>query len=170
MQPVEIHYQGRRDALVARGGRVGDVVAFRWGVENAGETVEQLSFLLVQEGFLLAQPVLFDGGQKGWWYVDLVTVADRGGSVDIEDLYVDVLVGPATSAYRLLDLDELADAVTAGAVGSTVALDGLVRCQRFLDRRLNRRDGTDNTWPDFPPSGLDASSWAALPSDYRWSG
>lgn len=169
MQPVDVRYHGREGTLFARGGRIDDVVAFRWGFESEGRAVEQLSFVLMAEGFLLAQPVLFDGPQRGWWYVDLITVEDRGELVVVEDLYVDVLVGPPSTPYRLLDLDELADAVTGGAVDAAIAMDGLVRCQRFLDRRLNRREDTSPTWPAFPPVGVEESRWAALPREWRWA-
>ena len=168
VQPVTVHYRGKQDELVVRGGRADGVIGFRWGFDEQGLQHEQLSFLLVNEGFLIAQPAGFDGGQQGWWYCDLVTVDDRGETVDIEDLYVDVLVGPPITAYRVLDLDELATAVATGVVPLDTALGGLERCQAFLDRRLNRRDDAEPTWPDFPPSEVRTELWQTLPIEWEW--
>ncbi len=163
-----MHYRGRQGDLLAKGGRADGVVGFRWGFDHDGHSCEQTSFVLLAEGFLIAQPVLFTGDRRGWWYCDLVTVGDGGSTVTIEDLYVDVLVGPPDAPYQLLDLDELAAAVTAGAVDPATALDGLTRCQRFLDRRLHRREDAGPTWPDFPPSQVDSSRWTTLPREWQW--
>ena len=126
-----------------------------------------MSFLLTDEGLLIAQPATFGPALNGWWYCDLVTIDDHGDTVTIEDLYIDVLVGPPTAPYRLLDLDELATAVSAGTVPLPVALAGLDRCQRFLDGRLNRRHSTEPTWPDFPPPQTRAALWHTLPTEWQ---
>jgi hypothetical protein len=48
------------------------------------------------------------------------------------------------------------------------AADGLVRTQRFLDRRLNRRyDHAERTWLDFPPSDVEQLMDVRFPQ--QWS-
>lgn len=168
MDRVQVHYLGRGDRLIASGARVGDVVGFWWGFHEDGRDWEQLSFILLDDGLLLAQPVHFPAEQRGWWYCDLVEVDDQGDDLFITDLYIDVLVGPVNTAYRLLDLDELAAATASGHVDISTALDGLRRCQRFLDRRLNRRHDTTTAWPAFPPLQTEPTRWAALPRAWRW--
>lgn len=116
-----MRYLDEGRSLYAAGVRAGGVVAFRWGFEHEGRQVEQRSFLLLRESSLICQPVGFPPEQTGWWYCDLVDIEDEGEAITVRDLYVDVLVGPPTVPYRLLDLDELAVAVSAGVVPAGTA-------------------------------------------------
>ncbi|MEY9862688.1 protein associated with RNAse G/E [Catenulispora sp. GAS73] len=83
-------------------------------------------------------PVAFPPRQRGWWYCDLVTVVDDGEVLRVDDMWIDVIVGPPDHRYRLLDLDDYGQATSDGRLSPSAA-DGLTRVQRFLDRRLNRR-------------------------------
>jgi hypothetical protein len=169
VEPVRVRFVGKPSTLIAEGGRSDDMVAFWWAFDEGDHTYEQLSFVLLDDGFLIAQPVTFDGDQRGWWYCDLISVDDHGSELVLEDLYVDVVVGPPTAPYRVLDLDELAAAVRDDRVGVDVALDGLRRCQSFLDRRLNPRRGEVSTsWPDFPPTATARDRWRELPRAWQW--
>jgi hypothetical protein len=135
----------------AAGRRLDDVIVYDWGFELDGRHHEQRSYLLLDDGFQVSQPVIFPEVQRGWWYCDLVRVTDNGDEVIVEDLWIDVIVGPPDHPYRVLDLDEYATAAARGELSPAEAVDGLVRTQRFLDSRLNRRHEVLRTWPDFPP-------------------
>lgn len=168
MEEVDVQYVGMPDTLIAAGVRDGAVVAFGWGFEDHGQILEQLSFILLDDGMLIAQPVSFPAAQRGWWYCDLISVTEVDAGFRIEDLYVDIIVGPPTQPYRVLDLDELAGAVTAGTVTPDLAIDGLRRCQSFLDRRLNRRHDITLRWPEFPPAATRVLQNQELPRKWRW--
>ena len=60
--------------------------------------------------------------------------------------------------YRILDLDEYADAMDDGGLGLTAGLDGLRRWQRFLDRHLHDGPWPSSSWPDFPPKCIERLS------------
>ena len=150
----------------AAGRRLDDVVVYDWGFELNGRHYEQRSFVLLEEGFQINQPVIFPAAQQGWWYCDLVRVTDAGDEVIVEDLWIDVIVGPPDHPYRLLDLDEYAAAAEGGKLSPAEAVDGLVRTQRFLDRRLNRRHEVLQSWPNFPPATVTALSMVRFPRDW----
>ncbi|WP_198042125.1 hypothetical protein [Kitasatospora azatica] len=54
-----------------------------------------------------------------------------------------------------------------GRLSPTDAADGLIRWQRFLDQRLNRRHDVTRSWPDFPPAGVEAMLTVELPQ--KWT-
>lgn len=151
----------------ALGQRRDDVIVYDWGFEMNGTHYEQRSFILLDDGFQINQPVIFPVEQQGWWYCDLVRVTDRGDEVTVEDLWIDIVVGPPDHPYRVLDLDEYAAAAQSGALTPEEAADGLIRTQRFLDRRLNRRHEVLRTWPDFPPAAV--TTLADIHFDRSWS-
>jgi len=157
----------RDGALRAAGRRRDDVIVYDWGFEADGRPYRQRSFVLLDDGFQINQPVLFPDGMQGWWYCDLVRVTDHGDTVTVDDLWIDVIVGPPDHPYRVLDLDEYATVAARGDIGPDEAADGLVRTQRFLDRRLNRRHETTRMWPDFPPAIV--TELAAVTFDPDWS-
>ncbi|WP_162907486.1 DUF402 domain-containing protein [Allorhizocola rhizosphaerae] len=142
----------------AEGRRLDDVIVYDWGFELNGTHYRQRSFVLLDDGFQINQPVIFPAEQQGWWYCDLVRVTEANDEVIVEDLWIDVIVGPPDHPYRVLDLDEYAAAAARGAMTPAEATDGLIRTQRFLDRRLNRRHEALRTWPDFPPQAV---TWLA---------
>jgi hypothetical protein len=152
----------------AAGHRDGDAVVYDWGFTWEGVQREQRSFVLLETGFQINQPVIFPEQQRGWWYCDLVSVVDEGGVLQVFDHWIDVIVGPPDHPYRVLDLDEYADAIAAGVIDIATGIDGLGRTQKFLDRHLNRRHDTRrDTWPDFPPRAI--AALAKLPFSPQWA-
>lgn len=150
----------------AAGRRLDDVIVYDWRFELDDRHYEQRSYVLLDDGFQINQPVIFPDAQRGWWYCDLVRVTDNGDEVIVEDLWIDVIVGPPDHPYRVLDLDEYATAAARGDLNSAEAADGLVRTQRFLDRRLNRRHEVLRTWPDFPPKTVTVLSNISFEPDW----
>lgn len=123
--------------------------------------------MLLDTGLQINQPVIFPEQQRGWWYCDLVRVVDTGDTVHVDDHWIDIIVGPPDHPYRVLDLDEYADAVATGQIGAATGADGLRRTQTFLDRHLNRRhDVRRDRWPDFPPRAI--TRLAELPFRPQW--
>ncbi len=141
------------------GVRIGRVAAYDFVIPEPyfvrpGLARRDRSYLLLDHGIQLSQPPGFPEEQAGWWYIDLVDIAEDGADLTVTDHYLDVIVGPPGHAYRLLDMDELADAVAAGRLSLEAALTGLRRFQRFLDTHLNRRNEAILDWPDFPPAAI----------------
>ena len=56
--------------------------------------------------------------------------------------------------YRMMDLDEFADAIDAGSLSLRQATDALHRWQQFLDRDLHAERAPVATWTDFPPAAI----------------
>jgi hypothetical protein len=56
----------------------------------------------------------------------------------VTDEYADIIVERMGPAYRMLDLDQLADAMSAASIDTTRAADALRCAQRFVDRYLHR--------------------------------
>lgn len=152
----------------AAGRRMEHVIVYDWGFEYEGRQWEQRSFVLLDDGFQINQPVIFPPERYGWWYCDLVKVVENQDVVTVDDLWIDVIVGPPDHPYRMLDLHEYAEAMESGALSAADAADGLVRTQRFLDRRLNRRyDHAERTWLDFPSAEVEQLMNVRFPG--QWS-
>lgn len=138
-----------------------DVVAYdmtilpEWRV--AGRPNRDRAYLLLEEGVQLAQPVSWVGALEGGWYIDLVAIEETGPDrLVVRDLYVDLIILPTTRRYEVLDLDELADAVTTGVVDLTTATTVLRNTQSFIDTHLGNFDvEAPTTWPDFPPATIE---------------
>ena len=102
-------------------------------------------YVLLHEGVkLMYEP----WGWKDRWYIDLIDVrwmdADR---LELDDLWVDVIVEGNGPTYRIIDLEELADALSSGKVSVQTIAEPLRRLQRFLDDHLHGGK-------DFPPAAL----------------
>jgi hypothetical protein len=98
-----------------------------------------------------------DRGLEGpdTWYVDLGTVEQEGNKYTFRDLYIDLVVPMDVRHYRMLDLDEFADAIDAGSLNIGQATNALRRWQWFLDRRSahpSRRRLTSRRPRSFPCS------------------
>lgn len=131
-----------------------------------GRTRLERTFVLLDLGVSFANPcwqrdrrsdgtvIEVDPQGRDSWYVDLVTVEARGDRFTFRDLYIDVMVPMDGRSYRMLDLDEYADALAEGTVSREVAIDGLRRWQRFLDRHLHAERWPPATWSDFPPQAI----------------
>lgn len=115
----------RGGAVRAAGHRDGQALCYDWGFTLDGVAHEQRSYVLLDIGWQIDQPAVFPPRQRGWWYCDLVAVQDdSGGTVRVDDLWIDVIVGPPDHPYRVLDLDEYAAAVANGELDGPAALDG----------------------------------------------
>ena len=145
---------------LATGVRMGRVAAYEFRMPDVpvreGLPRQDRAYLLLDEGIQLSCPPGFPPEQAGWWYVDLVKITEDGSMLTVVDHFLDVIVGPPGHYYRMLDLDELGDAIESGKRGLTVeeAVTGLRNFQRFLDRYLNRRHDITQGWPDFPPRAI----------------
>jgi hypothetical protein len=64
---------------------------------------------------------------------------------------------------RLIDLDEFADAIEAGALPIDVAVDGLRRWQRFLDTYVHHERDPRAAWSNFPPAQISELAGLAAP-------
>ena len=148
-------------------------VAPRWfthRVPPPEHAVRQRAFVLIDERIQLNQPVVFPESHRGWWYVDLVSLADHGSELRITDEYLDVIVGPPNRPYRVLDVDEYAAALSSGGITAARVVAGLTAFQRFLDTHLQSGWTLSDQWPDFPPAAIvglvdekiaDPHGWAA---------
>lgn len=88
------------------------------------------------------------------WYVDLVQTRIAGNGVELLDQYIDIIVPTDGRQVRMLDLDEFGDALEAGALTVSQAVDGLRRWQAFLDRYLYSDRDPSHGFADFPPRRL----------------
>jgi len=124
---------------------------------------EERVFVLLDFGVQMANPPRYLGGpQQESWYVDLVIVREDGDHFTIRDHDIDVVVSTDGRGYRMLDLEEYAEAYEQGKCTLDELLDGLKRWQAFLDRHLHEGPHPVQPWPDFPPKSLEP--FAALGS------
>ncbi len=175
VEAVEVIRGSHREPTVQIGPlvgvREGNVVAYEFELPERfepwpGRTRVERTFVLLDVGVSFANPcwqrehradgsvVEMDPHGQGSWYVDLVTVSVQGNRYTLRDAFLDVIVPTDGRPYRLLDLDEYADAIASGALRLDVALDGLRRWQWFLDRHLHARRWPRVPWSDFPPAAI----------------
>jgi len=83
-----------------------------------------------------------------------VTVEQHEDRYIFRDLFIDVVVPMDGRHYRLLDLDEFADAIDNGSLSVEQVTDALRRWQRFLDRHLHAERAPVENWTDFPPAAI----------------
>lgn len=90
----------------------------------------------------------------------------------VRDLFVDVIVPTDGRPYRMLDLEEFADALADGWIGQDQVISGLRRWQAFLDRHLHTPRYPSATWTDFPPAAFAplAELSAPLGEPVTWQG
>jgi Protein of unknown function (DUF402) len=153
------------------GARLDQVVAYDFELPGSfepwpGRTRRERTYVMLEFGVSFANPswvrhtredgLIVDRTLEGpgTWYVDLVSVAVEGDVYTFRDLYVDVMVPVDGRHYRMLDLDEFADALQDGVLGVDEAVDALRRWQRFLDRHLHAPREPIGTWTDFPPAAI----------------
>src|SRR5438552_4283542 len=173
-QPVEVmrgrHGQERLFGPLP-GARHAGVVAYEFELPDSfkpwpGRTLVERTFVLLELGVSFANPcwarhtkpdgTVVDRGAegRGTWYVDLVTVEQHGDRYIFRDLFIDVVVPMDGRHYRMLDLDEFADAIDNGSLSVEQATDALRRWQRFLDRHLHPGRAPVENWIDFPPAAI----------------
>lgn len=171
------------------GFRCGDVVAYEFELPERfepwpGRTRLERTFVLLDVGVSFSNPCWVrarnhdgsvtetDPQGRDSWYVDLITVEAQDERYTFRDLYIDVFVPTDGRHQRMLDLDEYADALADGALPLAVAIDGLRRWQRFLDRYLHTERWPPAAWSDFPPASIRLLSELPAPfaTPVRWEG
>ena len=171
------------------GFQLGDVVAYEFELPERfepwpGRNRLERTFVLLDVGVSFANPywvrateptgsvVEMDPRGSGSWYVDLITVEKTSTGYTFRDFYVDVIVPTDGRHYRMLDLDEFADAMAEGTISIEDAVDGLRRWQRFLDRYLHSDRWPPADWSDFPPSSIRGLLELDVPfgPPVRWDG
>jgi hypothetical protein len=184
LERVEVMRGTQRDLALQFGPlpgfRLGDVVAYEMELPERfepwpGRTRLERTFVLLDVGVSFAQPcwvretkadgrlVEMDPRGRESWYVDLLAVEQQGDRYILRDLFIDVMVPTDGRHYRMLDLDDYADAMANGTLPLDLAIDGLRRWQRFLDRHLHAERWPSAAWPDFPPRSIQALAELAGP-------
>lgn len=164
-----------RGDLPCPGVRVGRVAAYEFDIPDGmyvrpGVGRRQRAFLLLDESAQLNQPVVFKPERAGWWYVDIVEITERPGLIRVADHYVDLVIGPYGQPYRVLDLHELGDALTSGALTQRQVAAALTATQTFADRYLQGKGHYGPDWPDFPPAALTPVRDVEIPSELGENG
>lgn len=175
MEPVEVYRGKHREPTdlfgPLPGYRDGEALAYEFQLPTSfepwpGRSRIERTFVLLDFGISFANPCWWrwhkpDGTigtsepeGRDSWYVDLVSIERSGNTYTILDLYIDVVVTTDDRGYRVLDLDEYADAMATGALGLEEGLDGLRRWQTFLDEHLHDNAWESSGWPDFPPERI----------------
>ncbi|HXT94234.1 MAG TPA: hypothetical protein VN714_33795 [Trebonia sp.] len=121
------------------------VPARRWGTVLFSDEVYHRHAGPRRYFWLLGEDVQLVYEPFGWrdeWYVDLVSVSesDSDGAYcyTVSDELVDIVVEGTGPAYRIIDLDEIGDALATGRVTAAQLGRTLASAQRFLDRYLHR--------------------------------
>lgn len=158
-----VRVQWRRDGEILPALRDGTVLGWNYRAPDTG-TIGR-SFLLIDLGVKLTIPPIWILRGDPIWYVDLAMVTREDDLYRILDLDIDCFVPVDGRPYRMLDLDEFADALDDGEFTRAEVTDGLRRWQRFLDAHLHLFGPGDVRpgWRDFPPAAI--ASLASLPHD-----
>lgn len=156
-----------RGDLPCPGVRAGRVAAYEFDLPEGmyvrpGAGRRQRAFLLLDESAQLNQPVGFEPERAGWWYVDVVDIREEGNTIHVVDHYVDFVVGPPGMPYRILDLHELGEAMTAGTLTPREVAHVLAATQTFADQHL-QGENHGSEWSDFPPTALTPVRNIAIP-------
>jgi hypothetical protein len=149
----------------------GQVVAYEFELPPffepwPGRSLLERTFVLLDLGVSFSNPpwaryVRSDGSVvsresdgSDTWYVDLISVERESNRFTFRDLYIDVKVPMDGRHYRLLDLNDFADAIDDNSLGLKEATDALRRWQGFLDRHLHSSSAPQRNWTDFPPEAI----------------
>ncbi len=112
--------------------------------DSKSDHVVRHFILLMEAAKLMYEP----WGWKDRWYIDLVDVRwIDAHTLELDDLYVDVIVEGNGPTYRIIDLEEMADAFIEKKISVEAMHAPLHRLQRFLDKHLHGGK-------DFPPAAL----------------
>jgi len=149
-----VRAQWRREGEIVPALRDGNVLGWDYLAPDTG-TIGR-SYVLLDLGVKLTIPPIWIQRGDPIWYVDLTIVTREEDLYRVVDLDIDVFVPTDGRPYRMLDLDELADAIEDGEFNLVEAMDGLRRWQRFLDTHLHRFGPNDVQpgWRDFPPAAI----------------
>jgi hypothetical protein len=171
------------------GVRAGDAAVYEfelpeWVEPWPGRTRVERVYVLLDLGVSMSNPCWHRAAPPGGapmenpesearsWYVDLVTVDRRDGRYVFRDLFIDVRVPMDERRYRMLDLDDFADALEGGLISVEQAVSGLRRWQRFIDRHLHTGVYPGGAWADFPPEAFEPLRRlpGPLAPPVRWNG
>jgi hypothetical protein len=160
-----VRAQWRREGEIVPALRDGDVLGWDYLAPDTG-TIGR-SYVLLELGVKLTIPPILIRRGDPIWYVDLAIVTREDDLYRVVDLDIDLFVPTDGRPYRMLDLDEFADAMADGEFTLVEAMDGLRRWQRFLDTHLHRFEHVDDPlqdrfgqfdvqpgWRDFPPAAI----------------
>ncbi len=81
------------------------------------------------------------------WYVDVIRVTEKEGTIALEDLWIDFIIEADGPTYRVIDLDDLADVVEREPPPLSDVTFALRLAQRFVDTHIHRS-------VDFPPKAI----------------
>jgi hypothetical protein len=149
-----VRVQWRRNGEILPALRDGNVLGWDYLAPDTGTFGR--SFLLIDLGVKLTIPPFWIQRGDPIWYVDLAIVTREDDLYRVIDLDIDVFVPVDGRPYRILDLDEFADAIDDNEFTLAEATDGLRRWQRFLDAHLHLFGPGDvqQGWRDFPPAAI----------------
>ncbi|MFD1134449.1 DUF402 domain-containing protein [Paenibacillus urinalis] len=103
---------------------------------------DELSQKVIRHYILMHEGVKIMHEPFGWtneWYVDLVDIKmNNDGEIKLTDLYIDIVVEGKGPTYRLIDLEEYADAVSQGLIDIKDTNKHLTQVQMFLEKYLHR--------------------------------
>lgn len=175
VEPVEVMRGTQRDLSYTFGPlpgfRLDDMLVYEFALPDrfepwSGRMRLERTFVLLDVGVSFANPYWvrttnpdgsvteMDPQGRDSWYADLLSVTLEDGRYMLRDLFIDLIIPMDGRPYRLLDLDEYADAMGDGTLPLAMALDGLQRWQRFVDCYLQAGRWPQPTWSDFPPQAL----------------
>lgn len=83
---------------------------------------------------------------KYTWYIDLIKIKLHNDEMELIDLYLDVLVKEDQWEYKIVDFDDLADALVNGKISVSEIEKPLKGLQRFLDENIYNKA--------FPPAEI----------------
>lgn len=120
------------------------------------EAILQRNYVLIESGVKLTRPGRWDTDwRRGAWYVDVVECFLRVDELVIVDRYIDFIVPTRAVPYRVLDMDEFADALRDGELSVEAAARALRAAQTFVDAHLHRvGEPQGESWKDFPPASV----------------
>ncbi|MCM3126930.1 MULTISPECIES: DUF402 domain-containing protein [unclassified Paenibacillus] len=103
---------------------------------------DELSNKVIRHYILIHEGVKIIHEPWGWtneWYVDLVDIKmNNDAEIVLTDLYIDIVIEGNGPTYRLIDLEEYADAVSQGLICTKDMNKHLTQVQLFLEKYLHR--------------------------------
>jgi len=93
-------------------------------------------YILLNEGIkLMFEP----WGWKNEWYADLIKIEMHNEhTIELTDMYIDVIIEGHGPTYRIIDIEEYADALISGNIILSDIKTHFIQLQQFLDNYLHR--------------------------------
>lgn len=131
--------------------RLGEHTAITDGAVAVFDNYDSIAERDIRHYLLLDESVKLMHEPWGWqnrWYADLVRIERINDAViTVTDLCLDVIIEGTGPTYRVIDLEDFADALVTGRIQADGLRDPLYKLQRFLDNHLHGGK-------DFPPSSI----------------